>query len=417
MTGMGQLPLIIFDGNCQGQHLSAIISATNIAECYSIGQDLGFLPSHLGYACQYVSEEDAYEMIIDAKRRDRFIIQATQSTPQSDGAEMSYTHLVDKIIRYPHLQFYAVSPREAQEQFGARATPTRMLNMDLDIIGICQRRANARFDFASFIRETSQNRSLFHTALHPNGEVMAHMLRSFSEQIPDADISKIECAAKFLEKNEGINSSTLHPVGKDILVELGFDWGEGYEVYREMMELRVAGEWQAIVDAEERYLEKFASDSWCWLSLTQAYTALGDWDRAQRCLWRLLELSPGNLHFWLCGLNIFLASGDSDGVQALAHRANAFFRGQRIFSQVMAYFHLNSGRADKAVAYARDYHQRTPDRADALVPLLQSLKFLQREEDVKQIIEFEVAHANPSRLAEIRANLSALPEFMQYMPN
>ncbi len=410
------LPLVIFDGNCQGQHLSAILAASNLAESYAIGQDLGFLPSHLGVACRCIDEETAHNLVIEAKQKGRWVVQGTQSTPMSDETTLSYTPFVDQVIRYPHLQFYAASPDEALQRFGPRATPQRMFDMDLGIIETCQKRSGTAIDFAEFIRENAQKRPLFHTALHPNGEITARMVRSFASQIPNADDFAISCAERYLERNEGINSSTYHPVRKDVLEALGFDWGAEYELYRQLLDRRSSGDWGGIIDNQAVYAEKFGNDTWCWLALTQAHTAIGSMSEAKICLSRLLDLNPGHVHSWLHGLNLFLKHNDHDGISALIHRARAFFRGQRIFSQMMAYFCLNTGKAVEAEPFARDYHARTPDRADALVPLLKTLTFLSRHEEIRQIVNFEVSVASPSRMAEIRANFNGSPELEEYLP-
>ncbi|MGQ2918077.1 MULTISPECIES: hypothetical protein [Rhizobium] len=411
------IPLVIFDGNCQGQHLSAILSASNLAESYAIGQDLGFLPSHLGVGCQYVDESDAHLLIERARKEGRWIIQATQSTPLSDQTEMSYSGLVDQIIRYPHLQFYALSPSEIAEKFGPKATPKRVLDMDLGIIKVCQTRACSSIDFEEFIRNVTASRPLFHTALHPNGEVMGMMLRSFAEQIPGVDGRLISCVEATLRQGEGINSATFHPVSKDILDMLGFDWGEDYEVYRRLHEYRATRNWEALLENEALFVDKYHHDTWCWLALTQAHAAIGTKLKASLCLLRLLELSPGQLHSWLCGLSLYTQYNDPSGISALMQRANVFFRGQRIFSQVMAYFHLNTGNAIEAEPYARDYYNRTPDRADSLVPLLKTLWFLGKHQEIQQIFDYVLVNSTSARLVEIRSNLAGSPELECYLPN
>jgi tetratricopeptide (TPR) repeat protein len=328
---------------------------------------------------------------------------------------MSYSGLVNQTIRYPHLQFYAADTQEIAQKFGPRATPRRVLDMDIATIKVCQDRAESPVDFAEFIAGNAAKRPLFHTAVHPNGELMAMMLRSFAMQIPDVDERLVANAETFLRENEGINSSTFHPVSKEILASLGFEWGEDYELYRTLLDQRATGDWLAILQDEKRYIEKFGNDTWCWLALTQAHTAIGTKSEASKCLIRLLDLSPGQLHAWLCGLTLYMKYDDHVGISGLMHRANAFFRGQRIFSQVMAYFHLNTGNAIAAEAYARDYHSRTPDRADALVPLLKILCALDRREEIKQIMNFVLANSPAQRLAELRANFNGSPELQAYL--
>lgn len=354
-------------------------------------------------------------MLTAARAAGRMTIQATQATPTSDATTFGYTDEVDLIIRYPHLQFYAASPQEALERFGPRANPRRMLDMDIHIIETCQKRAGSMVDFAGFVRENAPKRLLFHSALHPNGELTAMLLRAFAGQIPGADQQAIDCAAKHLARSEGINSSTFHPVNTAVLAELGFDWGPDYEIYRSMMEQRSKGEWGKLLADQELYQHHFGNDTWCWLSLTQAHTEIGSKADAERCLNLLLELSPGNLHSWLAGLTIFMKHNDYGGLGSLVHRARSYFQGQRIFSQLMAYIKLATGQYLESEPWARDYYARTPDRGDGLVPLLIMLSRTGKDIESRQIIEFEVSIGSPARIAEVRANLSGIAELAPYL--
>lgn len=409
-------PLIIFDGNCQGQHLSAILSASGIGECYAIGQDLGFLPSHLGHPCRYIDEEAALELVRKAKEAGRTVIQGSQSTPTSDQADMSYTSLVDKVVRYPHLQFFALSPDECTSRFGPRATPKRVFEMDLSVMAICQTRSATDVDFVEFIRGAAHDRPLFHTSLHPGGELTALAVRSFARQLPNAKEADIERAATFLERSEGMNFMTYHPIAESVTDMLGFHWGESYRLYSRLMNLRVREDWDAIAAEEFTFRDAFPDDTWLWLTLTEFHLARKSRRDVELCYQKLLELSPGNLHFWLLGLNIYSTFSDRGAMEALMHRASCFFQGQRIYSQLMAYFYLHIGNAELAAPYAWDYHSRTPDRGDGLVPILLVLWHLSRHDDIRQIIDYERVNSSESRLAEIRANLNEIPDLRQFCP-
>lgn len=409
------VPLVIFDGNCQGQHLSAILTSSGMADCYAIGQDLGFLPSHLGQPCRYLDEHAALDMVRKAKSDGRPVIQGSQSTPTSDFQNLSYTGLVDKVIRYPHLQFYSVSPEESQSRFGPRATPRRVFDMDLSVIEICQKRSNTNVDFAGWIRSNAASKPLFHTALHPAGDLTAMAVRSFAMQLPFTDDIAINQIEAYFKQAEGINSSTYHPIANSVLGALNFDWGEDYQIYVRMLTQRAQGSWSELVASEKLYREKFGHDTWCWLSLAQGYRALGCRIDAENCFLQLLNMSPGNLHTWLIGFEIYQTFNNMDAIQALMHKAACFFRGQRIFSQVMAFFMLNLGNAEKAAPYAWDYHARTPDRGDALLPIMLVLKHLGRVNDIQQIVDYELANAGEGRLAEIRAVLGGVPDLVPFL--
>jgi tetratricopeptide (TPR) repeat protein len=197
---------------------------------------------------------------------------------------------------------------------------------------------------------------------------------------------------------------------------LGFDWGEDYQLYTQMMTQRAQGAWSDLVAGEVLYREKFRNDTWCWLSLTQAYTALDSHSDAETCLEQLLDLSPGNLHSWLIGFEVYQRFGDIRSIYGLMHKAACFFKGQRTFAQVMAFFMLNLGNAELAAPYARDYHARTPDKADGLVPLMLTLMHLGRPDDIREIMDYELANAGDARLNEIRAVLETIPDLNVYLP-
>lgn len=410
------LPLVIFDGNCQGQHLASILTAAEIADCYAIGQDLGFVPSHLGEACRYLDEPTAIEKIRNAKDQGRIAIQGSQSTPTSDQLDLSYSGMVDMVIRYPHMQFYSVSPDESRARFGPRATPRRVFEMDMSVIEICQKRSGTSVDFSGWIRKNAPSTSLFHTALHPGGELTGMAVRSFASQIPGCDVFAIDQVESFFRSREGINSTSYHPIATSVLQDLGFDWGDDYQLYTRMMAQRAQGSWSELIAAEALYREKFRHDTWCWLSLTQAYTAVESRSNAETCLEQLLTLSPGNLHSWLIGFELYQRFDDTRGIYGLMHRAACFFKGQRTYFQVMAFFMLNMGNAELAAPYAREYHARTPDKADALVPLMLTLMHLGRPDDIREIMSYEVANASDARMSEIRAVLESIPDLNVYLP-
>ncbi|NRQ14611.1 hypothetical protein BHMPCIPO_01851 [Ensifer sesbaniae] len=343
-------------------------------------------------------------------------MQGTQSTPMSDQLMMSYSALVDQVIRYPHLQFYAASPSEALSRFGPKATPLRMLSMDLSIIEMCQKRSGTKVDFAGYIRSNAPQRSLFHTALHPNGEITAMMVRSFVQQLPGDYDYLLGYIEWYLRQSEGINCLTYHPVSQSLLNELGFDWGESYDAYRSMLEARRSGDWGALIDREAFYVSKFPNDTFTWMSLMQAHAAIGTLENGKRCLSSLLDLSPGYLYAWTDGLGLLHKHNDQTGVLELIQRAKDFFIDQRMLSQVMAYFCLSSGRYEEAEAHGRNYHSRTPDRADALVPWLKALLALGRTDEVKRVVDYEVSIAGVARMADIRANFSGWPDLKAYLP-
>ena len=251
-------------------------------------------------------------------------------------------------------------------------------------------------------------------ALHPGGEVTGKLARIVAEQLPNADGHVLDRLEHHFKRSEGIGSLTFHPVAIEILEELGFDWGPDYELYRQMMLARASADWPRLIEHSAHYQEKFQNDTWYWLSMTQAYIASGSFVEAKLSHSKLVELCPGNLQTWMLGLSLYQKFGDRVDIDGLIHRASSFFQGQRIFSQMMAFFHLKLGDAFAAEPYARDYHARTPDRADALVPLLMTLRFLDRLPEVRDIIEYERSIATPARLSEIEANLAGT-EFEQYI--
>jgi hypothetical protein len=404
------LPLIVFDGNCQSQHLAAIFRGAGVAETFAIGGDLGFVPSFRSTACRYTTSEDAEARIRQAKADGRLTLQVTQSSPMSDGQEFSYTSAVDGVVRFPHTQFYAVKPDLFAATFRVRPSVQRMYDMDLRAIATCQKRAGSGTDFSELLATLAKTSPPFHSETHPGGIFTAEMVMDIGRRMPLPDLARLEDAAAQLRRTEGINHVTYHPVDAEILDELGFDWGDSYRMFRQMLIYASRENWAAIIGRYPQYLETCAEDSQFWQISARAFAHAEMRDEAAHAFGKLLERTPGSLHSWLLAIYFHLDAGERDQAEALMARAFDFYQGQRGYSQLMAFVMLRMSNLQEAETHAREYLANTPDRSEGVLPLVKVLGVSGRTEEARNIFLMSVQNGGQARLTEFEHLLNMLPE-------
>lgn len=407
---MTSRPIVFLDGNCQGQFLAAVLNATGTAEAYFVGGDLGFVPSYNRQPCHYIDEAQAVTLITKARDSGRTIVQGTQASPLSDGRDTSYTTLVSRVVRYPHLQCFAQAPEEFEKRYQRRRSPSKILALDLGTIGVCQKRAASKLDFAAFIEEHGRSRPLFHTPLHPGGELGAMLYADFARQLCPDDEALIAHVQGRLASREGINFTTDHPVPASVLDDLGFDWGSQYTLYTEALYQAREGRWTELLNDHGRLLSKFPHETQILAALARAAIQSGECGLAYCLIDELLDLSPGHIHYWLMAFSFYRSQGDERSVIATVDRAKAFFGTQRQFSHLLAWVLIERLMFVEAEHYARDYQARTPDRYDGLIPLMRVLISTDRPHEARSLGELAAATCDPGRVWELKANLANIPE-------
>ncbi len=401
-------PLVLMDGNCQGQALAAILHHSGLAEAYAVGGDLGFVPGYRGQACLYVDARQAPAMIGAAHDSGRRVVHGTQATPTSDGTVRSYSGEVDLVVRFPQLQFYAQSPGEFASHFGHERAPAQLFAFDLSTVKVCQARAGSTTDFAELMRTTGLHTPLYHSALHPGGLLTAHLVSDFARQLPGCDLQAIASLTDEIAAGEGINFINCHPVPVSRQAEFGADWQHPYPVYADLLAKTAQGDWAGVMAHAACAADLFPEDTQTWNALSLAAMATGDDDMAIAALDRLLDLSPGFNEFWRRAFDFCRRRGDA-GFSDLAARAGAFFGTQRQGHSVLALALCERGQWTEAEAEARLYLERTPERYEGWLPLLTVLVRSGRDAEARAQAR-EVAHTCPAnRAGEWQACLAQVP--------
>jgi hypothetical protein len=368
------------------------------------------VPGFLGQACLYLDEAQVSSVIEKAKADGRLIVQASQSTQMNSERIASYTPLVDLVIRYPHLQFYTLSPAEFAGTFGASPRADRMLSLDIGTIKVCQRRSGTNVDFAGFVESVVRDRPLFHTPLHPNGEMTARLFRTIADQLPGLDPVAVNAVEALIAQREGINFTTSHPVARDHLNALGFDWGPDYDWYEQMLKAGASGDWTRVLELYPSAPALYREDSQVTCYLARSYATQGDVGQAAAAYDRLVALSPGYIHYWLEAFEFHRSRNAWANLVTLRVKADAFYRGQRQYSNLMAFEYLRTQNYGPAETFGRDYRERTPDRADGVVPILKILVATGRTDEALELARLEAEGSTGVRLEHLRANLGNVPE-------
>ena len=384
------LPLLIFDGNCSAHHLAAIFNATGIAEAHSLGGDYGFVPAFRNERTRYLSEEEAFNLIVNAKKRGRAIYQVSQATQFREQNIFSFTNLVHEIIRFPWIQFYTFNPEQFSKQFKSTISVKKIYSLDIDTIRQCQKKTETAFDFAGFVEEEGQRQVLFHTWAHIGGHLTSLLFELIAAKIPSILPAAIQYWSPMIRFNEGLNFVTDHPISDEVIHELGFHWPDNYRIYCQMLSLGKAGEWSELRARAVEFYNLFRADSQYWYWIARAGDALNDDGLTERGVTRFCEMSPGYGRSWVLRYNFWKKKGDAGRIEQTIAEAGAFFRGQRIYSNLMAWIEIDRKNLKAAEHFATDYLRRTPDRTDAIMPLLK-LKLSQGKSDDAARLALEYA--------------------------
>lgn len=409
LTSQQHTPLLIFDGNCQAHHLAAIFKGSGLAEAYCIGEDYGFVPTYQGATTSYCAPDEAMAYIEQAKVRGRAAYQVSQSTQMQAAADTTYRPLVDAVIKFPFLQYYCIAPQAFEDTYQRKLPPQRVLDFDLSLMRLCQAKAESVTDFAAYVQDAGQRTMLFNTESHPRGVLMSLLFLQIARAIPSLDAQNIEDVAARLEFEEGINHVTAHPVSDDILDALGFDWGETYDALRETLIASSRRNWLEVV-----HLASGASNLWndsqLLSALGRAYLELRDLNNKGHVYRRLTELSSGYIHSWLLRSQYWQLLGNEEELRKCRRDMRVALRHNRYYSQTRAWMGIQNGDLDRALAYGLDYLQRTPDRADGVVPYVKALSLMGRSTEAKEVFYQFACDRGEGDLVNVLAQLPNLKE-------
>ena len=374
-------PLAVVDGNCQGHLLAAILEGAGLAECYALDWDYGFVPTFRGVGTRFITTAAAAAKLSAAKSEGRRTLQISQARLMRSDFTMPYTAHADAVIKYPHLQFYAMAPSLFTSTFGVEASITRMLTLDLRAIKVATERAGGATDFAGLIEHEMKSEPLFHTPTHPNGRLMSLLVKEVAGQGTLCDAETLRKLETEIASREAVNFVTNHPVPDAILSELQFSWPAWYREYGEMIALRDSGRWAELQARAGTFRNLFPEDTQCWLSLARLAIVAGDVGLGQVAFPKLLELCPGYVPYWQLFISFLQRTNHHAAVERVLDAACTILKGQRQLALLLAEFEAQSGRMEVAQQHARNYYEFFPESGEALLPLLRIYAALGQKEE------------------------------------
>lgn len=403
-------PLLIFDGNCQAQHLSAMILSTGIADTIHVGGDWGFIPAHRGFISRMVTQEQEPQVLQAAKARGQRLIQVTQATPRSRVFARGEIDIVDTRVTFPEVRFWATSQRRFEEKFKTHTDLERILELDLSSMRRSQEKSGFPIDVGGFIQREVVNRPLFHTVNHPCGAVFSRLLEGLAVLLGDElDASALLALAKEVEFREGLNFETDHPVPAAVRDRLGLKWGPNYEIYATMILARRKKEWADLERDRDKYAELFSNDTQYWRAYAFLGAAQKDASIAVPAFERMLELCPGVAGPWQHYIQFLHGTGQAADISALLARAEKFFGDSSILYNIATRAYLTLRRFAEAEHQARKYWSRSQENMNAVIPLIQSLILQQRIDEASSIVK-SLRSRTPHQLNMLRNLLGRLDQ-------
>lgn len=408
---MSRKPLLVFEGNCQSQHLAAILESTGEVQAVHVGRDYGFVPAFEGNPCKTRPLTALGSIMRDAQTRGQPVIRCYQTSPlapvPTDLAEGA-----DHVALFPEVRFYVLDPPGFRGTFNApHVSIKRIFDFDIKNIRYSQKKANFSVDISSYIATNAPKRILFHTVNHPNGEILSLLASGLLDQLASyVDRARFSGALERLSKAEGLNSLTDHPVDPTMLSELEFDWGPDYAHYGQMIQLGTTKNWSMLGENLEEYGRRFGHDTMYWEYRARYYKNVKNFAESLAACEELLRRSPGTPKYWKIAADQIVASHanqpNSDPkpeLVALMHRSAKFF-GASNTANMIAGFTLEAMRNyNAAETKYKTYYELaklSPEEGreiEALKPLLNLLVRRKRYSAALDIIETERENSSYAR--------------------
>ncbi|MBA3519150.1 MAG: hypothetical protein H0T75_16285 [Rhizobiales bacterium] len=387
-------PLIIFDGNCQAQHLAAIFAGSGLADTRHVGKNFGFVPAYNGVGCRIIEPEAVLPLVEAARANGQKIIQVSQSSPFQQKFAGPVIDHVDHRAFVPEFRFFSMAPKQFEEFFKIKAPSIqRLFDMDLKNGAIAQKKSGFGVDVAGYIAENVKKRSLFHYVNHPNGSIISLLLRGLGEQLNGCvDISLLSRTAEEIQEKEGLNFTSSHPVRSEVRKELNLSWGTSYDVYSRMMRSLRSKDWHGLLASRDLYEGYFSEDTQFWEAMAQSLrNASKDVEDTFFAFERLLQLSPGYSVYWTWYFDFLLKQRQRDTALSVYQRAHEFFGDSNSFNVIASQVESRLGNLEKAETHAWRYYNDSGKNMRAAFPLMSILARRQRGDDLSRIYQ---AHMN-----------------------
>lgn len=384
-TKLKPTPLIVFAGNCQALQLAAMLKQSGVADSMYVGGDWGFLPSYRGQTASVLSGD----VLTELKNAGRRIILVDQVGPLTKPRYASRIdpNLFDRRILFPIVTLWSMSRHRFVEAFKAHWSFARMHEVNAEANAAAQEKSNFPVDVASFVAREIPRRSLFHTVTHPSGAVYAELLKGLIELLKDEiDCAQLVPIVQACADEEGLNFQTDHPVAKNLMKTLGWDWGPDYETYVQMIKAAAEKRWDDLEENRGIYEALFARDTQFWRCFALLGFERQDDAIALPAFEGLLEHCPGEPSPWLQYARYLVRKRRTTEAEQLLSRARDFFGDSSAFHGVAARVEMMLRRLDEAEGHAREHWRRSSDAIHAAFPLIQVLQLQSRNDEAEDLI-------------------------------
>lgn len=181
------------------------------------------------------------------------IILCEQTSPIAEPGRISGGVEVDQVIRFPHLECFALWPQmKFDEERIASIGPERFLRIDRTNI----RRSDAKADFTMLEAFEQRFRSTipFDSPRHPSAILFADLIVKILERL-DKSILLGDLASWHarVAASRGIGSAYQHPVRLDFVEAFGCEWSKtsAYTGWRKAAALKTDGAWSELIGVLE----------------------------------------------------------------------------------------------------------------------------------------------------------------------
>jgi hypothetical protein len=400
-------PLLVFDGNCQAQHLAAMLRSTGVADTAYVGPDWGFLPAHKGCIARLIPKEREEDELAAAKAAGAAVIQVSQLSPFSKSSRAKGAlPSADRRVFFPELRQWAISPRQFASRFKAGYDVKRILELDLQSMRFAYEKSEFPIDVPGFVEREFAQRPLFHTINHPAGAVFSRLLEGLAVLLrDDLDPEVLTSLAAEVESREGLNFETDHPLPPTLRQELGLAWPSTYDRYARMLSAREDEDWEALEEGRAEFESLFAEDTQFWRAYALLGIARNDAAVAEPALERLLELCPGVRAPWMLYGQFLRRNGRKDEIPALLSRAHRLFGDCGIWHGIAARLNLMLDALPVAEGHARQHWAASMDNINSAFPLIEILLRQNRKGEAEDFIR-SLETRPPLELAVLRGFLA-----------
>jgi tetratricopeptide (TPR) repeat protein len=272
-----------------------------------------------------------------------------------------------RTVRFPAVEFYALWPQtKFPPEVAKRADRKRLLASDLEAIRLACAACDFSEDVYGYVAEHLARRPLFYNFGHPDGPLLALILRGILRQLEDL-VPEAEAAALVakIEQSPGFNLDSWHPIPEPALRELGFRWSDdpAYAAWQQAQEAFDAQRYAEAIELCTRALA-LAPSGYLLLLLSRCHARLGQLDEAIRTVKEALEYFPRSPTLKLHLVEQHLRRGEFAIARELSEAGVAEQPELPAFKMQLSKALAGEGRLDEALEFAAAASAPAKARAD-----------------------------------------------------